>query len=240
MALTPQNNQAFLREVDEELRRDQVASFGRRYGLWVAVAIVAVLAAFGGWIWWQHHQKEKAAEQGVLLQQAMDDLGASKVNAATGALAKLENSGSDGYRASAKFVQADILLNKQDLKGAAAKFAEVANDSSLPGEFRDLALLRQTAAEYDTLKPQAVVDRLRGLASKQSPWFGSAGEMVAIAYVRLGRRDLAGKMFGEMAQTESVPESIRQRAVQMASALGVDAPAPKAPTTPTSEEKNAG
>ena len=47
MALTPQNNQAFLREVDEELRRDQVASFGRRYGLWVAVAIVTARLACG-------------------------------------------------------------------------------------------------------------------------------------------------------------------------------------------------
>ena len=92
-----------------------------------------------------------------------------------------------------KFVQADILLNKQDLKGAAAKFAEVANDTSLPGEFRDLALLRQTAAEYDTLKPQAVVDRLRGLASKQSPWFGSAGELVAMAHLEQGRRAVAGR-----------------------------------------------
>ena len=240
MALTPQNNQAFLREVDEELRRDQVAHLGRRYGLWIALAIVLLLAGFGGWLWWQHHQTEKAAEQGMLLQQAMDDLGASRVNAAAAPLATLANSDRDGYRASAKFVQADILLNKQDLKGAAAKFAEVANDSSMPVEFRDLALVRQTAAEYDTLQPQAVVDRLRGLATKQSPWFGSAGEMVAIAYIRLNRRDLAGKMFGEIAETQSVPESIRQRAVQMASALGVEPAAPKAPTTPTSEEKNAG
>lgn len=240
MALTPQNNQAFLREVDEELRRDQVASFGRRFGLWVALAIVLLLAGFGGWIWWQHHQKEKAAEQGVLLQQAMDDLGSSKVNAASAPLEQLAKSDRDGYRAAAKFTQADVLLQKQDLKGAAAKFAEVANDSGMPGEFRELALIRQTAAEYDTLKPQAVIDRLRGLATKQSAFFGSAGEMVAIAYVRLGKRDLAGKLFGEIAQTESVPESIRQRAVQMASALGVEAPAAKAPTTPTSEEKNAG
>ncbi|MFV0623516.1 tetratricopeptide repeat protein [Sphingomonas sp. ac-8] len=240
MALTPQNNQAFLREVDEELRRDQMASFGKRWGLWIALAVVLLLAGFGSWIWWKHHRTEQQAAQGVLLQQAMDDIGASRVNAAGAPLAELANSDSDGFRASAKFVQADVLLRKQDLKGAAAKFAEVANDASMPGEFRDLALVRQTAAEYDTLKPQAVVDRLRGLATKQSPWFGSAGEMVAIAYLRMNRRDLAGKMFGEIAATDSVPESIRQRAVQMASGLGVDAAAPQATATPTSEEKNAG
>jgi hypothetical protein len=67
------------------------------------------------------------------------------------------------------------------------------------------------------------VERLRGLAVKDSPWFGSAGEMVAVAYLRQNKRAEAGKLFGEIAGTETVPETIRQRAVQMAGLLGVDA-----------------
>ena len=39
MALTPQNNEAFIREVDEELRREQMSNIGRRYGL----AIIAIV-----------------------------------------------------------------------------------------------------------------------------------------------------------------------------------------------------
>jgi hypothetical protein len=39
----------------------------------------------------------------------------------------------------------------------------------------------------------------------------------------MGRRDLAGKLFGELARDEGVPPSIRQRVVQMAGVLGVDA-----------------
>src|SRR3546814_9807998 len=78
------------------------------------------------------------------------------------------------------------------LKGAAAKFASIAQDQSLAESFRDLALIRQTAAEYDSLKPDVVISRLRGLAVKGGPWFGSAGAMVALAYLRQGRRDLAG------------------------------------------------
>jgi hypothetical protein len=47
--------------------------------------------------------------------------------------------------------------------------------------------------------------------------------MVALAYLQQGRRDLAGQLFGQIAATEHVPESIRQRAVQMSGTLGVDA-----------------
>lgn len=230
MALTPQNNEAFLREVDDELRRDQMAGIGRRYGVWIIAAVLAVLIAFGGWTYWKHHQTTVAGEEGEALAKAMDDLGAGRSAQATAPLAKLARSDSDAMRATALFTEADMLLSKQDAKGAAAKFAAVANDASLPQPFRDLALVRQTATEYDSLAPQAVIDRLRGLAAKDSAWFGSAGEMVAIAYLRQNKTAEAGKLYGEIAQTDTVPESIRQRAVQMAGSLGVDAiPEPQAP-----------
>ncbi|MCZ3272124.1 hypothetical protein NYZ54_19320, partial [Acinetobacter baumannii] len=95
-------------------------------------------------------------------------------------------------------------------------------DSSVAQPFRDLALIRQTVAEYDTLKPQVVIERLRPIAVPANAYFGSAGELVAMAYLDSGRRDLAGQMFSQLGSTESVPETIRQRAVQMAGSMGVD------------------
>ncbi len=223
MAVTPNSNEQFLREVDEELRRDQAMDFGRRYGIWIAVAIVAALAAFAGYLFWQHRQSQAAAAQGVTLQSAYDSLGANKPAEAAKPLAELAGSGNDGYSVLARYTQADLLLQKNDLKGAAAKFAEVAGDTSVAQPFRDLALIRQTTAEFDTLKPDVVVARLRTIAAPGNPWFGSAGELVAAAYLRQGKRDLAGKLFGQIAKDEDVPATIRQRAVQMAGVLGVDA-----------------
>src|SRR3546814_19893729 len=96
----------------------------------------------------------------------------------------------------ARFTEADILLQKNDLKGAAAKFASIAQDQSLAESFRDLALIRQTAADYDSLKPDVVISLLRGLAAKRGPSFGSAGVMFALAYLRQGRPALPVDLFG--------------------------------------------
>ncbi|KQM63304.1 hypothetical protein ASE75_12610 [Sphingomonas sp. Leaf17] len=223
MAVPPKTNEAFLREVDEELRRDQLTSFWTRYGKITIVAIVVALAAFGAYLFWQHQRREAAGVEGEKLQAAFDLLAANNPAAAKAPLAEIAGSGNAGYAALAKFTQGDIALQKNDLKAAAALFAGIAADTAVPQPMRDLALVRQTSAEYDTLKPQVVIDRLRGLAVAGNPWFGSAGEMVAIAYLRTGRRDLAGRMFGAMARQEQVPASLRQRAVQMAGVLGVDA-----------------
>lgn len=223
MALTPQNNEAFLREVDEELRKEQAAAIWRRWGLVIAAAVVLALAVFAGYLFWQHQQREAAGREGEQLQLVWDDLAAEKTAAAAPGLAALAKSDAEGYRAIAMFTQADLLLQKEDLKGAAAKFGAIAADQALPEAFRHLALVRQTTAEFDTIKPEAVVERLRAVAVPGNAYFGSAGELVALAYLKQNRRDLAGKLFGQIAQDEQVPPSIRQRAVQMAGVLGVDA-----------------
>ncbi|MEG3125633.1 tetratricopeptide repeat protein [Sphingomonas sp. GB1N7] len=223
MAVTPPTDEAFLREVDEELRRDQLTSFWTRYGRWLLGAIGLGLAVFGGVLYWHHRQTEAAGVQGEQLSAAIDDLTAQKTDAAAVPLEKLAGSDVGGIRASAKFSQGNVLLNKNDLKGAAAKFGEIAADTSLAQPFRDLALIRQTSAEFDTLKPDVVVTRLKPLVVKGNPWFGSAGELVAAAYLQMNRKDLAGPLFAQIAKEETVPASIRQRAVQMAGVLGIDA-----------------
>lgn len=229
MALTPQNNEAFIREVDEELRREQMSNIGKRYGLLIIAVVLLALVAFGGWTWWQHRQNALAGEQGEQLATALDDIQQGRVAQANDIVGKLTTSDKDAVRATALLTQADMLLSKNDTKGAATAFGKVAADETLAQPFRDMALVRQTAVEYDSLAPQQVIDRLRGLADKGSPWLGSAGEMVAVAYLRQNKLKQAGQTFALIAQTDGVPESLRARAVQMAGSLGVDA-APASPT----------
>lgn len=223
LAVTPPTNEAFLREVDEELRRDQARDSWTRYGRWLIGAVVLGLAAFAGVLVWQNQRQQQAGEQGEQLATVFEKLGAGDEKLATKPLAALADDGIGGYRSLAKFTQADILLQKNDLKGAAAKFGEVVNDTGAAKPFRDLALIRQTYAEYDGLKPQTVIDRLKPLAVPGEPWFGSAGELVAIAHLKLNQKRAAGDLFGRIARDQTVPESLRQRAVQMAGELGVDA-----------------
>ena len=235
MALPPNANaEVFMREVDEEVRRDRMTQFWTRWGKVAIAAIVLGLAVLAGVLYWQHRSREAAGAEGERLQAAYDSLGQGRIDKAQPALAELAASDRDVYRALAKFTEADIILQRNDLKAAAAKFAEVAGDTGQAQPIRDLALIRQTAAEFDTLKPQVVVERMRPLAVPGGAWLGSAGEMMAVAQLRLGQKPQAGQLFARIARDEGVPGSIRQRAVQMAGLLGVDAvPAAPAATQET-------
>jgi len=224
LAVPPVNNEAFLREVDEQYRRDQLISLWRRYGRVAAVAIVVLLLALAAYLFWRNQQVRAAEAEAVKLQDAFDAWGRNQLPAAKRDFAALAGSKIEGYRVAALFSQADLLLTTQDYAGAAKKFAAVANDQSVAQPFRDLALIRQVTAEYDELKPDVVVQRLRHLAVPGNPWFGSAGELVAVAYLRTGKRALAGRLFRQIADDAEAPETIRRRADQMAGMLGAAAP----------------
>ena len=223
MAIKPADNESFYREVDEELRREQLTTFWRRYGVALIVGIILLLAAIGGYIYWQHRQDQQAAAHAETLTAAFDDLQAGRMKEAGPRLDQLAKDGSEGYRAAALLTKADIALSENKTAEAVAQFKTVAEDESLAAPYRELALVRQTAAEFDTLKPAEVVERLKPLAVAGNPWFGSAGEMLAIAHIKAGKPELAGPIFAAMAKDEQLPETIRSRAIQMASSLGIDA-----------------
>lgn len=230
MALTPQNSEAFMREVDDAVRQDRLLTFWERYGRWLLVALVLGLAIFGGWLYWQHYSRTQS--EGV--SERVDAMLATAAGGGTPDAKQLDaltQASQPGYRASAQLVKAGVAARKGDTKGAVALYAKLAADGSVDRPYRDLALIRQTTLEFDGLKPQQVVDRLKPLAIEGSPWFGSAGELVAIAYMKMGKTDLAGPMFAAMAKDKTVPESIRSRARQMAGVMGIDAVEIPAETT---------
>ena len=230
MALTPQNQDAFLREVDDELRKEQFTTFWRRYGRWLIAAVVVGLAALGGFLFWQAEQAKNAGIEGEKFDKLLTDLGQGKKDGAAAALDPMIASSHPGYKAGARLTKAALAVEKDEVPAAIAQYKLITDDPKMPQPYRDLALIRRTMLEYDTLAPAQVVDRLKPLAVPGNPWFGSAGEMVAVAYMRMNKPELAGPLFAAIAKDEQVPESIRGRVVRLAGVLGVDAVAQPAAT----------
>lgn len=226
MVLTPDTpNEAFLREVDENLRRDQARDFAKRYGKWLIAAVVLFLAAVGGYLYWQNRQQEKAAAQSEELVSIYNDIGAGRKDNAVRRLKPLEDSGNSLVRALTMLTEAAIALDANDRDAALKKYQAIAGDGSLPQPYRDLALIRSTALQFDDIKPEEVISRMEPLAKPGQPWFGTAAEMTAMAYLKQGNKDSAAKLFAAIAADKKAPQSLRSRSAQIAGTLGVDATA---------------
>jgi hypothetical protein len=242
LALSPTNDAALLQEVDEAVRKDRLDTIMQRYGRWIIGGVLAILLAFGGYLYWNHRQEVARGEQAEQLIAALDKLQTNQPRAAASELEKIAAEGTPAYRAAALMQQANIKAGAGDLKAAAALMAKIVADTEVDRSLRDLALIRQTAFEYDTLKPEAVIARMKPIVDARDPassWFASAAELSASAHYRLGQFDQAGALYGRIAKLPDLTRSLQSRSVQMAGMLGVDAVADRAADSVAAEQKGA-
>ncbi len=238
MALTPDTNQSrdgklavrkaaeqdvLMREVDEAVRRDQLEGAAKRYGLMIAAAVLVVLLAFGGWLFWRDRQENALESRSEQLVLAFDELESGAFAPADEKLAPLATNDGDAASVAANLGRAAIALRDNRRDEAVRIFQAVADNGDAPEPYRQLAAIRLAAAQFEDLQPQAVIDRLKPIAVPGNPWFGSAGELVAMAYLKQGREDLAGPLLAQIAKDDSVPETLRSRTRQLAGLLGYDA-----------------
>ena len=213
----------FLREVDDALREEQVLNTFKRYGKPVGAAIAAALLALGGYLYWDHTDKLAKASYSERLTMALDRIEAGQLAEAEKELEAIAKEAKDGPRAVALMQLAAIAAQKGDTAGAAKRFADIAADKDVPQVYRDLATVREVAIRFDTMKPDDVVARLKPIAVPGNAYFGSAGELLGMAYLELGKPDEAGKLFAEIGKDEKVPGTLRARMRQLAGGLGFDA-----------------
>jgi hypothetical protein len=220
LALTPTDtNEAFLREVDDNLRRDRMIGLARRWGMVIGGIVIVGLVALAIFLFWQSRRTRAAGVEAETLATVLDDSQVGKATPADPRLQELGKSSRDGYRALSAMTAAGLAMRTSPIE-AAKRYDAIANDSGQPQPIRDLAMIRATTIQFDTLAPQQVVDRMKPLAVAGGAWFGSAGELTAAAYMKMNKPKLATPLLVSIARDTSVPASIRGRAASMATALG--------------------
>ncbi|WP_158241485.1 tetratricopeptide repeat protein [Novosphingobium sp. TH158] len=235
MALRPDNSktpaisredaqqEGFLREVDEALREQEALDLVKRWGKLIGWAVFLGLGALAAWLGWNYYRDQGREQRSEEYVKALDQLEAGRLDEASKLLAPLAKEGGDGSQAAARLLQAGIALEQGKADAATKIFAEVAADDSAPQAYRDLARIREVALRFDSMPADQVVAAMKPFAQPGNPWFGSAGELLGLAYMKQGKNDLAGPVFASIARDKAVPDTLRRRARQMAGYLGVDA-----------------
>jgi hypothetical protein len=203
-------NDEFIREVDEEYRRDQLAQIWNRYnGVIIGVAIL-VVAAVGGWRYWEHHQQTQSQAAAVQYEDALRLSRDDKGKEAEAALETLAKDGSTGYGLLARFRLA-AELGRQNAENGASAYDALANDGNVNPLWQDLARLRAAWLRLDTADPATLRPALERLAVPTNAWRHSARELLGLSGLKAGDMDYAGRWFDQIAADRETPQSLRQR-----------------------------
>lgn len=209
-----------IKEVDEDLRQDQVHRLWKTYGnaiVGAAVALVLSVAAWQGWTAWQAKQSLAASER---YTAALALAAEGKTEEASQMLAKVASEGTAGYRPLARLQQADLALAGGDAQRAVALYDTVAADGGVDAVYRDLARLKAAYLKLDLGEVAEVESGVQALASEASPWRHSAREILALAAFKRGDTAKAVELFGKLADDAVAPQGVRARAAEMLAAVG--------------------
>ena len=206
------------REIDEELRRDNLLKLWSRYGRYVIAVAVVALAIAAAVVGWREHQASERRAQGQRYSNALALARDGKDGEAAKVFALLAREGG-GYSLLAAFEEAELLAKSGDKKAAIAAYDRLAGSSGIDPEFRDLAVLLAGMQEVTDGDATATIERLKPLTADGNPWRASALDLTAAAKLKAGDRGGALLIYKELADDLSAPQGLRARAAEMAAAL---------------------
>ena len=206
------------REIDEELRRDNLLKLWSRYGRYIVAVAVFALVVAGGIVAWRDHQRSERLAQSARYAGALALARDGKEADAVKVFAAINREGG-GYALLASFEEAALLAKSGDREGAAAAYDRIAAANELDPNLRGLAVLLSAMQRMPEADPHTTIDRLAPLTASGNPWRPSAIELTALARLKLQDKSGALDLFKSLADDPATPQSLRSRAAEMAAAL---------------------
>lgn len=207
------------REVEQDLRREQVSRLWEKYGIYViglAVAIVVGAAAVVGWREWSKSVNEAASDR---YDEVVAAAQKEKPGEAVETLRQFAEDNSGGYAVLARLQEADALMEVGKTEEAAKTFEAVANDSDATDIIRGMASIKAMLLTLDRASLDDVKARMMPLVEARSPWASNAHELMGLAAYRAGDYQFANEQFQAILESQSIPPGMRDRAHVMQAVL---------------------
>ncbi len=203
---------SFIREVNEDLRSDQFKALWRQYGALLILTCVLIVVGTAGYRGYQYWVETQASASGDRFLAAMKLANDGKQDEAKAELDALEKDGFGAYPVLARMRAATLAAEAGDAASAAASFAEIADDKSVPDAIRDVARLRAAWLKIDTGTYDEVSALVEVLASPQNPMRHSAREALGLSAYKQGDIATAKTWFEEITNDNQTPGNVRSRA----------------------------
>ena len=201
---------SFIDEVNDELRRDRLFALLRRWG-WVAVLAVLLLVGAAAWNEWRKAEARAEAEA------RGDALLAALAAGDAEALAAVPASGD----AEAVALLLAAAVEAEGEGGAAdARLSAAAASAALSAVYEDLAVLKRVAAAGDALPAEERRALLATIAGPGAPYRLLAEEQLALLDVEAGDAGAAIARLSAILGDVEVTPGLRQRAAQLIVVLG--------------------
>lgn len=208
----------FEREVEEDLRQDQLTRLWKTYGPWMLAGVVGALGISAGVIFYQNQQASAQAQSSAAYEAALNTIRDGAPMEGLAAFRVLGEQGG-GYGALARLREASLLSTEAEIDAAVRAYEAIASDGSVDRVLRDLAALKASYLQADREDPETFAARIAAQRRPDNAWSPFLTELSALADMRRGDRTAAYGAFAVLRDDPDAPSGLRTRAEQLAAFL---------------------
>ena len=209
----------FFREVNEAVRQDRYNELWDKYGVYALAAAALIVAGVAGFKVWSYWQEQKAQAAGTDFSQAVTELDSGDVAKARDVLNSLAAKGPTGYQILSRFQLAAAEAQAGSTDKALALYDALAADPATDAILKGLATIQAATLKLDTADYAEMERRVKGLIDENSPWRYSARELLGLSAYRQNNVPAAEKQFSELVADQGTPQNLRERADMMLSLI---------------------
>jgi len=223
------NTESFIEEVTEEVRRDRLYGYLRRYG-WIAALLIVLIVAGAGFNEYRRAQAEaKAQALGDAMLAALAENDDAERATALGAI---EAESPEG-KAILAFLTAGIQAEAGNGEQAADIIASVADTADVPLIYRQVASFKSLIVQSDTLDVETRRAGFEALAVPGVSLRVFAEEQLALLDIQANNSNAAIERFRMIIEDAESTPGLQRRALQAIVALGGSAALDNMAETPT-------
>lgn len=211
---------AFIREVDEDLKNESMKKLWDKYGLFIIIIVVASLTLAVSYeslkTWYIHRAENRADAYAAALsmqnqarfaesEEAFDLIISEKLGA---------------YAGLAKMQKANLLLEQDKIKEALELLKEISEDKSVSPQLHDTALIKLASYRQDSASFEEMEELLRPIAeNEENAWNTIARDILATVLLRDGKTEEAGEIYNSLLQNPDASEDLKNRIKDILSVL---------------------
>ena len=210
------NTDSFIDEVNEEVRRDQLYTYLRKYG-WIAAVAVVVLVGGAA-----YNEYSKASAQSAAQGLGDATMAALSIEDRADQRAALGEIGAEGPSAEIISLLQGAAAANNDKPAAIASLTAIIDNADAEEIYKDLARLKLVMLQGADAPAADRIDMLDALAVPGKAFRLIALEQKAVVLVETGDVEGALVILQELLSEQSLTTDLRQRVTQLIVALGAE------------------
>ena len=210
---------AFIREINEDLKNDNMRLIWKKYGVYIVSAVAIILTitvSFETIKAWRMRQFE-AWSNSYAFALALEKDG--NFDESLTVLREIQSSRSGIYADLALIQEVSVLFGQGKSDEALALLEKIISDKKINKKLLDAAVMKLVSYKIDFAPAEELKALLLPLTDEKNSWSLEAKELLALLFVREGDLEQARGIYDEIIETAGTNENLKSRVKDMLAAL---------------------